>query len=121
MKCLFNRAYAYDKLGMYDEAIAGYTEVIKYCHDNAFAYFNRYSSMTPEGSPTTAKEPSYKPLRTSRRLYSSIRIGQISIIIAVLHIGRATSCRLPYQITNTHSESTQSTTRPTTTSDTATN
>lgn len=98
MKCLFNRAYAYDKLGMYDEAIAGYTEVIKYCHDNAFAYFNRYSSVTPGESPTTAKEFSYQLSRTSQRLFNSIRTGQISTIIEVWPIGRATSCPLPSQI-----------------------
>ena len=45
-QCLFNRGFAYDKLGMLDEAIADYSQVIKANINNCFAYYNRYWPFT---------------------------------------------------------------------------
>ncbi len=39
-QCLFNRGYAYDKLGLFDEAIEDYLESLRHMPDNAFAYYN---------------------------------------------------------------------------------
>lgn len=39
-QCLFNRGYAYDKLGMFDEAIEDYIESLRHMPDNAYAYYN---------------------------------------------------------------------------------
>ena len=40
-KSYFNRGFANDKLGLYDEAIMDYTRALDVDPNNAFAYYNR--------------------------------------------------------------------------------
>lgn len=40
-QCLFNRGFAYDKLGMHEEAIDDYSAALQYNPKNCFAYYNR--------------------------------------------------------------------------------
>ena len=48
-KALFNRGFAYDKLGAYDKAISDYTAAIKIEPDNAYAYYNRGITLDRKG------------------------------------------------------------------------
>jgi len=48
-KALFNRGFAYDKLGQFDLAIKDYTRSIEIDSSNAYAYYNRAISYDKKG------------------------------------------------------------------------
>ena len=50
----FNRGFAYDKKGFYNEAIEDYTRATKIDPNNAFAYYNRGISLDRNGDYTEA-------------------------------------------------------------------
>ena len=45
-KAYFNRGFAYDKLGLYDQAIKDYSSALEIDPNNVYAYYNRgYNSI----------------------------------------------------------------------------
>ena len=45
-KAYFNRGFAYDKLGLYDQAIKDYSYALEIDPNNVYAYYNRgYNSI----------------------------------------------------------------------------
>ena len=40
-KAYFNRGFAYDKLGLYDQAIKDYSSALEIDPNNVYAYYNR--------------------------------------------------------------------------------
>ena len=48
-QALFNRGFAYDKLGSFDLAIKDYTKSIEIDSSNAYAYYNRAISYDKKG------------------------------------------------------------------------
>ena len=49
-KALFNRGFAYDKIGEYDQAIKDYSRALEIDPENAFAYYNRGISYDRMGN-----------------------------------------------------------------------
>jgi tetratricopeptide (TPR) repeat protein len=48
-KALFNRGFAFDKIGAYDKAINDYSEAIKIDPNNAYTYYNKGISLDRKG------------------------------------------------------------------------
>jgi tetratricopeptide (TPR) repeat protein len=55
-KALFNRGFAFDKLGEYDKAIQDYSKAIQIDPMNAFAYYNKGISLDRKGDYKLAIE-----------------------------------------------------------------
>jgi tetratricopeptide (TPR) repeat protein len=53
---LFNRGFAYDKLGDFDNAIKDYSEAIKLDPHNAFTFYNKGISLDRQGKYKEAIE-----------------------------------------------------------------
>ena len=48
-KALFNRGFAYDKIGNFDNAIQDYSTAISIDPNNAFTYYNKGISLDRKG------------------------------------------------------------------------
>ena len=48
-KALFNRGFAFDKIGDFDRAIHDYSEAIKIDPNNAYTYYNKGISLDRKG------------------------------------------------------------------------
>jgi len=48
-KALFNRGFAFDKIGQFDEAIADYSKAISIDPNNAYTYYNKGISLDRKG------------------------------------------------------------------------
>lgn len=53
---MFNRGFAYDKLGKFDDAIADYSTAIQIDPKNAYTYYNKGISLDRRGNYEQAIE-----------------------------------------------------------------
>jgi Flp pilus assembly protein TadD len=84
-KAIFNRGFAFDKLGDVDRAIRDYRQALQLEPANAFCYYNLGISLDKKGLSEDAVTLVSLRLKISLRQFASIQPKQTFIVIVASH------------------------------------